>query len=54
MSRASRRALGKMAAMRCLDGPTFVDTEGWDWIHVDSGCDTGYLAAGDGAGEPEE
>ena len=32
---------GENGGMMCLDGPTFVATEGWDWIPAIRDRDTG-------------
>ena len=36
-----RAGAGENGGMMCLDGPTFVDTEGWDWIPGIRDRDTG-------------
>ena len=36
---------GENGGAMCLDGPTFVDTEGWDWIPAIRDRDTGIWAA---------
>ena len=41
MSSRSEAARARMAGMMCLDGPTFVATEGWDWIPAIRDRDTG-------------
>ena len=37
---------GENGGLMCLDGPTFVATEGWDWIPAVRDRDTRHLAAG--------
>ncbi len=36
-----RAGAGENGGIMCLDGPTFVDTEGWDWIPAIRDRDTG-------------
>ncbi len=36
---------GENGGMMCLDGPTFVATEGWDWIPAVRDRDTGLWQA---------
>src|SRR5215469_9202269 len=40
-----RAGAGENGGMMCLDGPTFVDTEGWDWIPGIRDRDTGIWQA---------
>ena len=40
---------GENGGLMCLDGPTFVATEGWDWIPAIRDRGHRYLAAGDTA-----
>ena len=42
---------GENGGIMCLDGPTFVATEGWDWIPAIRDRDTRHLAAGDADGD---
>ena len=41
MSNRYGAVLARTVASMCLDGPTFVATEGWDWIPAIRDRDTG-------------